>query len=131
MIRGKQRLCHRKCCKCIGLLVIVHVIFAYVTIRHTQKHHKNSLKSLDTRNSAQEAKHSSDSAAKSSSSVSTKIILFAYMRTGSTLTSQIFSRDLNTFYLFEPVMGIYSYLYGINHVTIPTNLLYYRNGTKR
>ena len=60
-----------------------------------------------------------------------KVILYTYMRSGSTLTGELFNQDEDTFYLFEPVDGMYSYLYGMYTGMFPLDLYYYTDGTKR
>ena len=60
-----------------------------------------------------------------------KIILYTYMRSGSSFTGELFARDKDTFYLFEPVGGMYSELYGTLAGMFPLDILYYSDGTKR
>ena len=60
-----------------------------------------------------------------------KIILYTYMRSGSSFTGELFARDKDTFYWFEPVDGMYSELYGTHAGMFPLNILYYSDGTKR
>ena len=60
-----------------------------------------------------------------------KIILYTYMRSGSSFTGELFARDKDTFYLFEPVDGMYSELYGTHAGMFPLDILYYSDGTKR
>ena len=60
-----------------------------------------------------------------------KIILYTYFRSGSSFTGEMFARDKDTFYLFEPVDGMYSELYGTHAGMLPLDILYYSDGTKR
>ena len=41
-----------------------------------------------------------------------KVIIFAYYRSGSSLTGELFAQDKDTIYYFEPLFGMYYYLYG-------------------
>ena len=61
----------------------------------------------------------------------TKVILYTYMRSGSTVTGELFARDTDTFYLFEPVDGMYSDLYGVRSGMYPLDIFYYNDGSKR
>ena len=61
----------------------------------------------------------------------TKVILYTYMRSGSTLTGELFAQDTDTFYLFEPVDGMYSDLYGVRSGMYPLDIFYYNDGSKR
>ena len=60
-----------------------------------------------------------------------KIILYTYLRSGSSFTGEMFARDKNTFYLFEPVDEMYNELYGTHAGMFPLDILYYSGGTKR
>ena len=60
-----------------------------------------------------------------------KVILYTYMRSGSSFTGELFARDKDTFYLFEPVDGMYNDLYGTYAGMFPLDIFYYSDGTKR
>ena len=62
---------------------------------------------------------------------SVKILLYSYMRSGSTFTGELFEYATDTFYLFEPVEGMYNELYGMTKGMKALDLFYYFDGTKR
>ncbi len=60
------------------------------------------------------------------------VILLAYQRTGSTFLGNLFQLNPESFYLFEPLDGLYAELYGIPMGwTVPSDISHYANGTKR
>ena len=60
------------------------------------------------------------------------VILLAYQRVGSSFTAQIFNQNPGAFYMFEPIDGVYSAMYGIQEgFAVPSDIAFHWNGTKR
>ena len=60
------------------------------------------------------------------------VILLAYQRVGSSFTGQLFNQNPDLFYLFEPVDGIYSAMYGTQEgYAVPSDIAFFWNGTIR
>lgn len=49
----------------------------------------------------------------------TKVIILAYLRSGSTFASHMFLNNPEAFFWFEPIDGVYSHLYGTLQATTP------------
>ena len=60
------------------------------------------------------------------------VILLAYQRVGSSFLAQIFNQNPGAFYMFEPIDGIYSAMYGTQEgFTVPSDIAFFWNGTSR
>ena len=60
------------------------------------------------------------------------VLVLAYQRTGSTYFGELFNRDRRAFYLYEPLDGIYSSIYGtLPGWSTPSDISSYANGTLR
>ena len=62
----------------------------------------------------------------------THVLVLAYMRSGSTFTGQLFNRNPDSFYWFEPVESIYTAMYGTSFgLTLPLDIAFNTNGEFR
>ena len=61
----------------------------------------------------------------------TNVIFYSYLRGGSSIGSELFNLDPQAFLWYEPLDAFYSAHFGIPHKTLPGNILYWDNGTKR
>ena len=60
------------------------------------------------------------------------VILLTYQRCGSTFTAEMFNQNKHAFYMFEPVDGVYSDIYGTRQgFNVPSDIYNYWNGTER
>ena len=60
------------------------------------------------------------------------VLLLGYQRTGSSFLGQLFNKYPKNYYVFEPVDGIYSALYGIKPGwALASDIVRHWNGTKR
>ncbi len=60
-----------------------------------------------------------------------KVLLFAYMKGGSTFMGQLFNQYSHSMYYYEPIAGLYSALYGSPDWTFPLEILFNSNGSFR
>ena len=60
-----------------------------------------------------------------------KMILFAYMRGGSSIAGETFAHDPDGFYWYEPLDQFYSNYLGFNIYTIPLHITYNSKGQRR
>ena len=60
-----------------------------------------------------------------------KVLLFTYMRSGSTFFGDFFNKNPNVAYWFEPLNGFYKDFYLAGEGTFPLDIVYHTNGTKR
>ena len=60
-----------------------------------------------------------------------KVLLFTYMRGGSSFLGQMFDKNPDAMYLFEPLDGAYSSMYGVPLLVPSLDLTHHVNGTKR
>ena len=59
-------------------------------------------------------------------------VLLSYQRCGSTFVGGIFNQNDEAFYMFEPVDGVYSAMYGTPPgYNVPSDIYAYWNGTYR
>ena len=60
------------------------------------------------------------------------MILLTYQRSGSSFLGQIFNRNPEAFYAFEPLDGLYSAIYGTSQgYNAPSDIVQYWDGTQR
>ena len=60
------------------------------------------------------------------------VMVLAYQRSGSTFFGELFNKDIRAFYLFEPLDGLYSSIYGtLPGWNIPSDIYTYVNGSQR
>ena len=59
------------------------------------------------------------------------MLLVTNMRGGSSLLGEAFNQNKDTFYWFEPIDGIYSYLYGADYGWKPLDIDYATSGLLR
>ena len=60
------------------------------------------------------------------------VMVLAYQRSGSTYFGELFNKDVRAFYLFEPLDGLYSSIYGtLPGWNIPSDIYTYVNGSER
>lgn len=60
-----------------------------------------------------------------------KVLLYTYMRSGSSFLGEIFNRNPDVFYIFEPYQGFYNAFYGNPFGWKPLDVLFYGNGSMR
>ncbi|CAH1773183.1 unnamed protein product [Owenia fusiformis] len=61
----------------------------------------------------------------------TKLLVYGYMRGGTTLLGDIFKTDPGAMYWFEPLTGFYDNLYGLHYYLNPWGITHYPNGSLR
>lgn len=61
------------------------------------------------------------------------VILFSYMRSGSSFVGNaLFNMDPNAYYAFEPLASLYGGMYGLDMFSVvDTDLIFWANGTIR
>ncbi|KAI0233406.1 hypothetical protein LSAT2_016335 [Lamellibrachia satsuma] len=60
------------------------------------------------------------------------VLVLAYQRSGSTFVGQVFNTDRRSFYVFEPLDGLYSSVYGTRPGwNIPSDISSFINGSER
>ena len=60
------------------------------------------------------------------------VLLLTYQRSGSTFIGQMFNRNPDAFYAFEPLDGLYSAIYGTSEgYNSPSDIFQYWNGSQR
>ena len=60
------------------------------------------------------------------------VLILTYQRCGSTFFGQLFNKNPEVFYLFEPLDALYAAFYGIEHGwSVPSDITNYRNGSHR
>ena len=60
------------------------------------------------------------------------ILLLAYQRVGSTFIGSIFDQNPDMLYIYEPLDGVYTHLYGIEPGwAVPMDIHFHWNGTYR
>ena len=59
------------------------------------------------------------------------MLLFAYMKGGSTFVGELFNQYPNSVYFYEPVAGFYSALYGTPDWAFPLEVFFNTNGSLR
>ncbi len=61
-----------------------------------------------------------------------QVLILAYQRSGSTFFGQVFGGHDESFYVYEPLDGLYVSLYGTRMGwNVPADITNYRNGTER
>ena len=58
------------------------------------------------------------------------VVIFAYMRTGSTFLGKMFGSNPNVFFTFEPIGPLYFSMFGTRW-SIRSDINYFKNGSKR
>lgn len=60
------------------------------------------------------------------------LVILSYQRCGSSFFGNIFGKNPDVFYMFEPLDALYSALYGTNQGwNVPSDITNYKNGTRR
>lgn len=60
-----------------------------------------------------------------------KLLIFAYMRGGSSLVGEAFSGDTDSWYWYEPLDGFYSHYLGLPPYTLPNHIVLEEGVTRR
>ena len=60
-----------------------------------------------------------------------RVLVFGYMRGGTSLLGELLNQDRDTFYMFEPVDGIYSSMYGTTTGWKPIDIQYNDEAIRR
>ena len=60
-----------------------------------------------------------------------KVLLVAYMRGGSTFTSELFNQNDNATFFYEPLGGVYGDMYGVGRGFKPLDIHYTHEGAYR
>ena len=60
-----------------------------------------------------------------------KILLYTFMRSGSTLLGDIFASDPDVYYFYEPLDPVYSAMYGPTKDWLALDIAKFQNGSKR
>ena len=59
-----------------------------------------------------------------------KVLLFCYMRGGSSLSGEIFNTDTSAVLWYEPLAAFYAAYYGLRYASKPHDIIYTANRTK-
>ena len=60
-----------------------------------------------------------------------KVVLYTYMRGGSSYFGEIFHHNKDAVYWFEPMDSFYQAFFGMRSLVKPLNTFYYTNQTQR